>query len=122
MSATEENAGAPRDLEGHEEEGTPLSQDSSTASSSSTGNQEAQSEPGAGTSSLLDQIQKLRGEQQALKDEKKKLAKEMRNAQKKKMLQSRASQLSDVDLVEVLRMRKARKGAEGSGTAVQSQA
>ena len=39
------------------------------------------------------------------------MAKEMKNAVKRKRrLQDRASQLSDRDLVEVLRMRKALKG------------
>ena len=48
--------------------------------------------------------------QKALKEQKKKCAAEMKNAMKrKKRLQARASQLSDTDLVEVLRMRKAKK-------------
>ena len=65
-------------------------------------------------SMLLDQIDKLKADQVALKATKAKLAKEMKNAVKrKKRLQGRASQLSDNDLVEVRRMRKHTKGAEG---------
>ena len=48
--------------------------------------------------------------QEALKEQRKKCALEMKNAVKrKKRLQARASQLSDTDLVEVVRMRKAKK-------------
>ena len=55
-------------------------------------------------------IQDLQDTQRALKEQKKKCVTEMRNAMKrKKRLQGQASQLSDTDLVEVLRMRKARK-------------
>ena len=55
-------------------------------------------------------IQDLQDTQRALKEQKKKCVTEMRNAMKrKKRLQGKASQLSDADLVEVLRMRKARK-------------
>ena len=43
---------------------------------------------------------------------KKKCAKDMKNALKrKKRLQGKAHQLSDADLVEVLRMRKAKKAS-----------
>ena len=58
-------------------------------------------------------MQKIKGlvdTQKALKEQKKKCAQEMKNAMKrKKRLQGKASQLSDADLVEVLRMRKAKK-------------
>ena len=51
--------------------------------------------------------------QKALKKQKKKNAVDMKNALKrKKRLQGKASQLSDTDLVEVLRMRKAKKESE----------
>ena len=66
-------------------------------------------------SSLLNQIDKLKADQAALKAAKAKLAKDMKNAVKrKKRLQGRASQLSDTDLVEVLRMRKHQKGGHGA--------
>ena len=66
-------------------------------------------------SSLLNQIHKLKADQVALKTAKAKLAKDMKNAVKrKKRLQSRAVQLSDTDLVEVLRMRKCQKSAQGA--------
>ena len=75
----------------------------------------------AGSSHLLTQIEKLRAEkQQALRNVKKELAKNMKNAMRqKKRLQTRAMNLTDGDLVEVLRMRKAKKTAEGQsgGTA-----
>ena len=61
-------------------------------------------------SSLLQKIKNLQNTQKALKDEKKRCAIEIKNAMKrKKRLQGKASQLSDADLVEVLRMRKAKK-------------
>ena len=59
---------------------------------------------------MLQKIKDLQDTQRALKDQKKKCAAEMKNALKrKKRLQGKASQLSDGDLVEVLRMRKAKK-------------
>ena len=59
---------------------------------------------------MLEKIKALQDAQKALKDQKKKCAQEIKNAQKrKKRLQGKASQLSDSDLVEVLRMRKALK-------------
>ena len=60
----------------------------------------------------MQKIKDLQDAQRALKDQKKKkkCAAEIKNAMKrKKRLQDRASQLSDGDLVEVLRMRKAKK-------------
>ena len=63
-----------------------------------------------GRSDLLQKIKDLQDEQKALREQKKKCAQEMKNAMKrKKRLQGKASQLSDSDLVEVLRMRKAKK-------------
>ena len=59
---------------------------------------------------MLEQIKALQDAQKALKDQKKKCAKEIKNAMKRKQrLQGKASQLSDSDLLEVLRMRKARR-------------
>ena len=61
-------------------------------------------------SSLLMKIKELADTQKALKEQRKKCSAEMKNAMKrKKRLQEKASQLSDTDLVEVLRMRKAKK-------------
>ena len=58
----------------------------------------------------MQKIKDLQDAQRALKDQKEKCAAEIKNAMKrKKRLQDRASQLSDGDLVEVLRMRKAKK-------------
>ena len=79
--------------------------------------QQSISSAGGSSSSVLDQrsdlLQKIKGlvdTQKALKEQKKKCAQEMKNAMKrKKRLQGKASQLSDADLVEVLRMRKAKK-------------
>ena len=63
-----------------------------------------------GRSDLLHKIKGLQDTQKALKEQKKQCAQEMKNALKrKKRLQGKACQLSDSDLVEVLRMRKARK-------------
>ena len=59
---------------------------------------------------MLQKIKDLQDTQKALKEQKKKCAQEMKSAMKrKKRLQGQASQLSDSDLVEVLRMRKAKK-------------
>ena len=59
---------------------------------------------------MLKKINEQRMTQLALKSQKKQCAAEMKNAMKrKKRLQNKASQLSDTDLVEVLRMRKAKK-------------
>ena len=69
---------------------------SSACSSSSQGDGSAST-----GSSLLDQIHKLKADQAALKTAKAKLAKDMKNAVKrKKRLQSRAVQLSDTDLCD----------------------
>ena len=67
-----------------------------------------------GRSDLLQRIKALQDAQKALKDQKKKCAKEIKNAMKRKQrLQTKASQLSDSDLVEVLRMRKATRRESG---------
>ena len=61
-------------------------------------------------SDLLQKIKELADVQKALKDQRKRCSAEMKNAMKRKRrLQDKASQLSDADLVEVLRMRKAKK-------------
>ena len=101
----------------HEEKASP---DIASAASSSAGTLRPEGDIVLGSSGLLCQIQKLRAEQQALKDVKKQLAKDMKNAvRQKKRLQTRAMTLTDNDLVEVLRMRKAKKTGEAQtdGTA-----
>ena len=63
---------------------------------------------------MLEKIKNLQEAQKALKEKKKKNALEIKNAMKRKQrLQGKASQLSDADLVEVLRMRKATKRESG---------
>ena len=58
------------------------------------------------------QIEALRKEQQEMKDKKKKLQKDLRNAERKKRrLSERARKLSDKDLVAVLMMRKNQREA-----------
>ena len=71
----------------------------------------------------MQKIKELADVQKALKDQRKKCSAEMKNAMKrKKRLQEKASQLSDGDLVEVLRMRKAKKeSAQTSQTTEPSQ-
>ena len=60
------------------------------------------------------QIEALKKEQQEMKDKKKRLQKDLRNAvRKKKRLSDRARRLSDKDLVAVLMMRKNQREARG---------
>jgi hypothetical protein len=55
----------------------------------------------------MDSIRKLKEQQAAIKAEKQRVAKELKNACKRRnRLKKRARQLTDVDLVEVLQMRK----------------
>ena len=69
---------------------------------------------------MLQKIKDLQDAQRALKEQKKKCAAEIKNAMKrKKRLQGQASLLSDGDLVEVLRMRKAKKVAQGGDVLAQ---
>ena len=113
MSGTEGKMVGPKEVEVAPDETMDSSQVDVSEPASSSGSQELSLDIAVGKSGLLDQIQKLRAEQQTLKEQKKKLATEMKKAsRKKKRLQSRACQLTDVDLVEVLRMRKARKGGD----------
>ena len=66
-------------------------------------------------SDLLKRIQALRDTQKALKEQQQKCAVEMKNAVKKqKRQQGKASQLSDTDLLEVLRMHQAKKDGDMS--------
>ena len=102
---------------GAEESPTEQSGAASAAPVSPTPTPSDSSTPGGSSSSVIDQesglLQKIKDlidTQKALKEQKKKCALEMKNAMKrKKRLQEKASQLSDTDLVEVLRMRKAKK-------------
>jgi hypothetical protein len=56
---------------------------------------------------LMDSIRKLKEQQAVIKAEKQRVAKELKNACKRRnRLKKRARQLTDVDLVEVLQMRK----------------
>ena len=67
-------------------------------------------------SDLLRQIEDLRDAQKTLKEQKTRCAKDMKNAmKKKKRIQNKATHLTDSDLVEVLRMRRAKKESEVSG-------
>ena len=67
-------------------------------------------------SDLLRQIEDLRDAQKNLKEQKTRCAKDMKNAmKKKKRIQNKAVHLTDSDLVEVLRMRRAKKESEVVG-------
>lgn len=60
----------------------------------------------ASSSNLLEHIERLKKEQKDLKTEKKRVAKELKNAEKRRArLRKRAKQLSDGDLLEVIKMR-----------------
>ena len=84
----------------------PASEPSSSSSSAPASSSAALDQQ----SVLLQKIKALHDTQKQLKEQKQKCAKEIKNAVKrKKRLQGKASQLSDADLVEVLRMRKAKK-------------
>lgn len=62
--------------------------------------------PAVGGESLSQQIKRLKLEQQQAKMEKQRVAKDLKNAQRRKSrLKKRARQLTDQDLVEVLQMR-----------------
>ena len=68
------------------------------------------------------QIEALRKEQQDMKDQKKRLQKDLRNAERKKRrLTERARRLSDKDLVAVLMMRKNQREGRG-GQEVEAEA
>ena len=67
-------------------------------------------------SDLLRQIEDLKDAQKTLKEQKTRCAKDMKNAmKKKKRIQNKATHLTDSDLVEVLRMHRAKKESEVSG-------
>ena len=84
MSGPEDNALATRDLQVEQEEVTVPSQGSSSAASGHADSGEADADPAVGKSALLIKIQKLRADQQLLKDQRKILAKDIKVAQKEK--------------------------------------
>ena len=92
------------------------SNDASTASSS------AASSSGGGDgegphSALLAGIAKLKEEQKALRNERKRVAKELKNAEKKRSrLKAKAKQLTDEDLLQVLHLRAAAKAEAGKAS------
>ena len=94
------------------------------ASSASSGDKLAEevalgmTEEGLPKDGLGSEIEALRKEQQALKDQKKKIQKNLRNAvRKKKRLSDRARKLTDKDLVAVLMLRKNQRDARGQASA-----
>jgi hypothetical protein len=71
---------------------------------------------------LLQQIARLKREQNLMRANKKKIAKELRNAERRKArLKRKARQLTDTDLVEVIRLR-ATASAENAATKVEAAA
>ena len=69
--------------------------------------------PGAvGGEQLGESIARLRRDQDAVRTNRKRMTKELKNAQKRKQrLKKRAKQLSDTDLVSVLQLRASEKAA-----------
>ena len=66
----------------------------------------------AGVEQLGDAIKRLKAEQDAVRADRKRVTKELKNAQKRKQrLKKRAKQLSNEDLVSVLQLRAAEKPA-----------
>ena len=107
MSGSEDNAAAQREVaEDETMETASASQGSAASSSTSADPTHPLPEPGAGKSTLLDRINERRRNQLELKMQRKQVAKDMKLAvKKKKRLQARANQLSDGDLLEVIKMR-----------------
>ena len=76
-------------------------------------------EPAA--SALLVAINRLKAEQKALKESKKRVAKELRNQEKKRQrLKRKASALTDEDLLQVLHLRAASKAETAAKCAASS--
>ena len=68
-------------------------------------------------------IARLKAEQKAMKDKKRKIHKDLKNAEKRRSrLKKRARQLSDADLVAVLQMRGSVPSQSGSSSASASTA
>ena len=71
--------------------------------------------------SIVDEINALKAEQKAARDAKKKITKDLRNAEKRRQrLKKRAKQLSDTDLLAVMSLRAHEKTLLASGDAVGS--
>ena len=67
---------------------------------------------------ILGSIKALKEEQNHLRDQRKLVSKQLRNEEKRRMrLRKRARQLSDVDLVAVLKMRSVAKAESAAGSA-----
>ena len=68
--------------------------------------------------SIVDEINALKAEQKAARDQKKKISKELRNAEKRRQrLKKRAKQLSDADLIAVMSLRVHEKTLVGKAAA-----
>lgn len=103
-AAGEFGLGAPRTPSPRRSDGLPAGSPSGAASS--TGGTSASS--GTHCGDLLEGIERLKKEQQDFKAQKKRVTKDLKNAQRKrKRLRLNARQLSDSDLVEKLQMRQA---------------
>ena len=64
--------------------------------------------PARAKSAIFDRVEDLRKEQMALRNERRKLAAELKTAKRQKnRLKSRANRLSDEDLLEVIQLRRA---------------
>lgn len=91
----------------------------------------AAAEEGAVTAkgkSIVDEINALKAEQKAARDQKKKITRDLRNAEKRRQrLKKRAKQLSDADLIAVMSLRVHEKmlggkaAAGGDGGAVEAE-
>jgi hypothetical protein len=108
------NASGDRDREdgGTSAPGTPRAGGHPAASSSASPGASPATATAAGAaigdSELLASIERLKTEQNALRSERKRVAKELKTMEKKKSrLKKRARQLSDADLLQVLMMRSA---------------
>ena len=68
--------------------------------------------------SIVEEINALKAEQKAAREQKKKISKDLRNAEKRRQrLKKRAKQLSDADLVAVMSLRVHEKALLGKATA-----
>ena len=73
--------------------------------------------PALAKSAVFDRVEDLRKEQMALRAQKRKLAAELKAAKRQKnRLKTRASRLSDEDLLEVIQLRRAESQKKGSGS------
>ena len=73
--------------------------------------------PALAKSAVFDRVEDLRKEQMALRAQKRKLAAELKAAKRQKnRLKSRASRLTDDDLLEVIQLRRAESQKKSSGS------